>query len=340
MNARRSVLSLAALAVLVVPASAAFSQPVPFDHLKCERVLDPLKLKAKADLLALQDEFSARGCVIEKPELFCVPVAKLNVRPRPPRPDITGQPLKQDYICYRARCPDKRKRRVVSDQFGTRKEVMFQTSLLCVPAVKGEVPTTTTTTTTTSSTTTTLPPPPCSLDPTSPQPVCAGGCPDPALVCAAIPGDGCECVPPDRVCGIDAAGICSGLCPSPLDICDVSQDTNECKCLRPIPCKESLWPTCGGLCPPGTRCEPILGANACDCLPPSDTCTLRPDGLCGGPCPAPLVCGVIPGTNECGCVDRTVPCEASDPPGCGGSCPAGSTCKVLETETGLGCGCQ
>src|SRR5207249_638578 len=76
--------------------------------------------------------------------------------PTPPRPDVTGQDLSDDYVCYRLRCavqpPDKQ----VTDQFGTRMEKRYRTDTLCVPARKAGA-TTTTSTLITLPTTTTVP---------------------------------------------------------------------------------------------------------------------------------------------------------------------------------------
>src|SRR5213593_3936275 len=132
------------LALSVALLSAAAAGPAHgqefLDHLKCHKVKDPMKLNGTtADLLTdLQPDFSASGCVLIKPKLFCVPVSKVNVQPPPPRPDVTGQGLATDYICYSIKCPLQPGDRVVTDQFGTRTETKYRSSLLCVPAVKGE----------------------------------------------------------------------------------------------------------------------------------------------------------------------------------------------------------
>ncbi|HJQ83672.1 MAG TPA: hypothetical protein VKA21_06335 [Candidatus Binatia bacterium] len=130
------------------------------DHLKCHKVKDPTKLPGTtADLnAALQPEFSSPDCRILKAKYFCVPAAKENVQPAPPRPDITGQGLLTDYVCYTVKCPLQPGDRVVTDQFGTRTQTKYKTSLLCVPAVKGTAPQSTTTTTVVTTTTMTTRP--------------------------------------------------------------------------------------------------------------------------------------------------------------------------------------
>src|SRR2546426_4361053 len=108
------------LTALSRPAEAQLS------HLKCHKVSDPLTLNAKVDLDALQSEFSATGCQLRNPRLFCVPVAKNNVQPPPPRPDVTGQDLSDDYVCYRLRCAVRPPDKQVTDQFGTRMEKRYR----------------------------------------------------------------------------------------------------------------------------------------------------------------------------------------------------------------------
>lgn len=164
---RRLLLTVLLAHGVAVPAPAG-AQGV-LDHLKCHTTKDPLRLSAAADLAAtLQPEFSDSGCTIGKPKYFCVPATKQNVVPPPANPAVAGQTLVDDYVCYRLRCPTRPPDREVVDQFGTRTQTRYRSSLLCVPAHPTN--TTTSTTTTTSSVTTTLPAsPPCigvpTLDP-------------------------------------------------------------------------------------------------------------------------------------------------------------------------------
>lgn len=128
------VWSLAALVGAPVPARAQGF----LDHLKCHKARDPVRVAATADLLAaLQPAFSDGGCVISRPRYYCVPVTTTNVQPAPPRPDIVGRPLGDDYVCYRARCPSLPPPQEVADQFGTRTQTAYRTSLVCVPARQG-----------------------------------------------------------------------------------------------------------------------------------------------------------------------------------------------------------
>jgi hypothetical protein len=166
MTALRRYVRPVVMCVAVLLSGAGVAHGQALDHLKCHKVKDPLHLpRTTADLPTdLQPEFAASGCQILKPKFFCVPVAKQNVVPAPPRPDIVGQDLSNDFICYKIKCPTQPGDHQVTDQFGTRTQTKFKTSMLCVPAVKGAAPTTTSTTTTgttTSSTTTTVPPTSC-----------------------------------------------------------------------------------------------------------------------------------------------------------------------------------
>jgi hypothetical protein len=150
----RPVYVAAVLFPLFLAAAGAAHAQAYLDHLKCHKVKDPLKLpRTTADLMTdLQPEFEASGCRILKPKFFCAPVAKENVVPAPPRPDIVGQGLVTDFICYKTQCPVQPGDHVVTDQFGTRTQTKYKTDMLCVPAVKGDASTTTTTTTSTSTT--------------------------------------------------------------------------------------------------------------------------------------------------------------------------------------------
>src|SRR5437867_10955099 len=123
----RRTLSVALLSFVVATPARAQN----LDHLKCHKVKDPLRLPpTTADLPAeIQPEFGSTGCVIIRPRLFCVPTSKVNVQPAPPRPDITGQGLLTDYICYSIKCPLQPGDRLVTDQFGTRTQTKYPSSL-------------------------------------------------------------------------------------------------------------------------------------------------------------------------------------------------------------------
>jgi hypothetical protein len=126
---------------LVLSLTASFAQAQDFSHLKCHSTKDPSSFNlpaTKADFTALQSAFSAKGCTLGKAEYFCVPSTKDNVSPPPSGPDIAGQVLGDDYICYKAKCPKEvlPAHQGVADQFGSRTQTGFKTELVCVPAVK------------------------------------------------------------------------------------------------------------------------------------------------------------------------------------------------------------
>src|SRR2546428_5629561 len=127
----------AAIAALLGVLQASAQAQGTLDHLKCHRTRDLIRPRATADLAAdLDPAFSASGCRILHATEFCVPVSKRNVQPPPTAPQIVGQTLNDDYICYKVRCPNLPPSQTVSDQFGTRTERYLATHSLCVPARK------------------------------------------------------------------------------------------------------------------------------------------------------------------------------------------------------------
>src|ERR1051325_2682056 len=145
----------AVVLALVLTAAASGVQAQTLDHLKCHKMKDPQRLRATVDFDAMEAQFSATGCTVGKPKLFCVPGTKSNVQPpETVKFDINGQELQNDFICYNMRCPDNAPPDTgVTDQFGSRIQMKYKTSLLCVPANKA---TTTTTSTPPGQTTTTV----------------------------------------------------------------------------------------------------------------------------------------------------------------------------------------
>lgn len=183
----------------------------PFDHLKCHKVRDQLAIKGLVDLDALQPQFSDRGCRLGKAKLFCAPVSKTLLAPPVVHPEIVGQSLTDDYICYRLKCPIRPAGEEVSDQLGTRPVRLFRSSLLCVPA------------TTTSSRT---PCGPGGLSCDSASEICVSryvGGPGPVYSCEPIPA-GCES---ERTCGCMAPTLCQ----APVEVCqDVGPNAIFCDC--------------------------------------------------------------------------------------------------------------
>ncbi len=134
--------ALRALGVVVLPAVLSAGETEAqsvFDHLKCYRVKDPLKLGGTADLDTLQ--FGADpGCKISQAKLFCVPATKANVAvtdkstgtPITPLP-VSG-PDPGDRICYKVKCAAPVDDQQATDQFGTRIFRKVKAALVCTPA--------------------------------------------------------------------------------------------------------------------------------------------------------------------------------------------------------------
>src|SRR5262249_39279646 len=138
MQPRRLIAIVGGLAVAVAGARAA-SAGGGSDHLICYRMGDSLQIAAAVDLIANpQPDFTQRDCRLINPIESCVPATKQNIMPPPGTPDLVGQPLRQDYICYLAKCPAGAvpPAKKVVDQFGVRVEQKYKPTKVCVPAVK------------------------------------------------------------------------------------------------------------------------------------------------------------------------------------------------------------
>lgn len=137
-NATRAMIRLAASLTLLAAAEAG----AVGDALKCQGMRDPLRFRATADIISESyPGFSASGCVISKAKHFCVPARAANMQPPPPGPELSGQPLEGAYVCYRARCSERPPDGEIIDQFGSRSQKRYRTSLLCVPAQAACTPT-------------------------------------------------------------------------------------------------------------------------------------------------------------------------------------------------------
>lgn len=201
------------VAALVLTVGASGVRAQMLDHLKCHKMKDPQKLKATVDFDALQAQFSAQGCTIGKPKFYCVPGTKRNVQP--PEAvvfNVDGQQLENPFICYNAKCPDAPPQNGVTDQFGSRIETGYKSSLICTPAIVGTV---TTTSTTPGQTTTTVPGGGACGAPLAPE--CNGTCTTPGNICVST-GSSCGCVanPGHTPCGgVQGPPACSGECTNP-----------------------------------------------------------------------------------------------------------------------------
>src|SRR5438132_476503 len=213
-----------------------------------------------------------RGTLV-KPFEFCVPATKDNVQPPPTAPDVSGQPLRQDYVCYVAKCPktDVPGNQVLADQFGVRPVTKFQATKICVPATKFPV-----------------------LCGTNGGRSCNGACPA-GQQCVTSP-NGCNCQPAPCEGSPDKAGVCGGTCTDPLQICRktvTSAGKIVCACGEepPPPCgKNPLTGTCGGDCTdPTLKCLPDANQNCVCSTPPTQFCApvIGAAPTCGGTCPNP-----------------------------------------------------
>lgn len=294
----------------MVPSTGGGLPPPPLDHMVCYSMKDPLKLQTTATFLAqLQPEFTQDGCILLKPIEFCVPASKLKVTPAPLNPNIGGAALSNDYICYKAKCPNPvpPPDKVVIDQFGERLEQNYQLTKICVPARKRAA-----------------------RCPTGPivkgGAMCQGACPLPTQLCKTVTAGGiktCQCVD-QTTCGArpDAAGQCGGICPP-----DATGQPQLC-----LPDRISPNPTAKAL-PLVCNCQP----------PPSPVCGINElTGQCGGKCQNPTDQCVFNAAGQCTCEPVPAPCQATDAAGgvqCGGGCElAGQTC-LSDSTTGK-CSCQ
>ena len=327
-----------AVAVAMVTASPSISAAQgSLDHLICYRITDPFKVSATISLATqLQPEFRQANCKLIKPTKFCVPATKHVTQSTTTGPNIVGQSLHDDYICYLIKCdqttliPPK----LVADQFGQRKQGNYKPFEVCVPARKGA--------------------PPCS---NVSKKQCGGVCPDdpatgaPRACRLDSTNQQCTCEP--EQCGgkPDKAGQCGGDCPTAGQICRPGLDAagkKACVCQDPPPPPCNLDPatgTCGGTCTdPAAKCILIDTATGpqCTCQPPVDTCARIPGtNQCGGPCPPGLVCTLEPAINDCRCEPPPQNCGPNPATGqCGGICPVGSHCQLI-ANTGVppACGC-
>jgi hypothetical protein len=293
-----------ATALLVTPAAAGRT-----DHLMCYKMADQSDIAAAVDMIAdLQPQFSRVGCELVKPIEFCVPATKTNVQPPPTANALHGQPLREDYVCYLARCDKKVTQpanQLVADQFGVRRASRFKASKVCVPATKFPLP--------------------CG---DAESPTCGGVCP-PGEQCVGNAA-GCACRP--QPCGgvPDKAGMCGGACPDGR-LCRPGTTTagkTACGCQQtpPPPCgTDPLTGSCGGDCTDATlKCQPGAG-GACACLPapaPAQFCGPDAGGACGGVCPDPAdTCIAAPAGSTTPCLCAPSPCDQDPITGtCAGSC--------------------
>lgn len=300
----------AATSPAMVPSNGGLPPP-PLDHMVCYSMRDPLRLKTTASFLAqLQPEFTQDGCILVKPIEFCVPATKLNVSPAPLNPNIRGAALSNDYICYKAKCPNlvPPPNKVVVDQFGQRLEDHYKLTKICVPARKR--------------------PAGCPVGPiVKGGPVCSGACPSPTQLCKTVAVGGvkqCQCIDQQGCTARpDAAGQCGGPCPPDANgipqLCQADRfSTNPtatklpliCRCGPPPPLVcgiNELTGQCGGSCQNATDQCVLDATGKCTCVPAPVPCQVTgetPTGpQCGGTCELPgQQCVVDPATQSCSCL--------------------------------------
>lgn len=222
--------------------------PIPYDHLECYMVKDPLKVKEDVALLSRQFGISADCKIIGKERFFCGGVNK-SVDPPSDFPIFPDAP---DSICYRIECPQKQGQNPVpgnvevEDQFGIRTLRKFNPHYLCTPAFKtGEA----------------------CVD----RAVCGGECTDDngnQGKCQQLaPGaQDCLCVPPPDVACTERA-TCGGECivtgtADVIGVCRPGDNGDACSCVEPpTDCSNdpNIGLPCGldiGVC--------VQGAIACD----------------------------------------------------------------------------
>ena len=264
-------LAFAACIATVTFASAALAQPdeEPTDHLQCYRVADPFAFRGRVDLAGPQFGVDESCRIRVKSLRFCRPVSKSVLRlgpAAPPLGDVPGQPLENDYLCYKVACPRELiTDRTVTDQFGTRTlsfqrrhdgEGRLRAQLLCTPAFKEEVTTTTQppqTTTTMEPTTTTLPPPTTTVPATcgGPGPTCGGACPSGEECFFSEAFDGCHCAPEP------CTGFCFCITNNPCEVPDDCRPPTQGNCLPGAQRCHGQSCTSHANCPAGQPCADI-----------------------------------------------------------------------------------
>jgi hypothetical protein len=316
MNLQRVAVACIATALFGVTPAHAGGRP---DHLLCYKMTDTLAIAAAVDMIAdLQPQFTQRGCRLVKPVEFCVPATKQNVQPPPAANDLFGQPLRDDYVCYLAKCPKAElapANQILADQFGVRPASKLRATKVCVPATKFPLR--------------------CGA---SGSRACNGACP-PGEQCTPA-ANGCNCQPAPCEGRPDKAGMCGGTCPDSaicrLTTTDAGRVACTCQRLPPPPCgKNPLSGSCGGDCTdPTLKCLPDANDN-CGCRQaPDQFCGPVAGATCGGPCPNPSdKCVASTADPNKPCICEPGPCHQDTVTGtCTGTCdPAsgpGATCHL------------
>jgi hypothetical protein len=142
---RVSTLFTVAALLTLVAGSATASNGV-YDHLKCYKIKDEVRLAGVVDMDGVGIS-SETGCKISKAKLFCVASDKIV---QSAEDKATGNPiallpfsgalLPEGRICYKVSCPTPvtpLSDELVTDQFGSRTLTKFKVAMLCTPAIQG-----------------------------------------------------------------------------------------------------------------------------------------------------------------------------------------------------------
>ena len=140
--------ALAAAIALVLTSSSSPAQQVN-DHLLVYKIraAPALAVDYSMDLAAMAPELAALGCRVRsgsRTKHLLAPVDKRNVTPAPPNPEIRGQDLTADYLCYKLECParDPAVRFVRRNQLASHSVAKVRARRICVPSQTSAPPTT------------------------------------------------------------------------------------------------------------------------------------------------------------------------------------------------------
>jgi hypothetical protein len=104
------------------------------DHTKCRRIVAGEKIKAKVDVVALDERFGADKCKLRRARLLCEAVERTGIEPAPELAAIAGDSLAGDFVCYQAKCKSRPDANTATDAFGSRRIGRLTAKLLCLPA--------------------------------------------------------------------------------------------------------------------------------------------------------------------------------------------------------------
>jgi len=108
---------------------------------------------------------------------------------------------------------------------------------------------------------------------------------------------------------------------------DALVDCSDAALRALAPCGETIFPECGGACPPGSTCA-SQDLSTCTCVSSAAPCG-GTSPVCNGTCPTNEVCTSqgSPPFISCTCAPPNTPLCGNGPfPTCGGECPSGQTC--------------